>query len=201
MPIPMPRPTWTAMPRAWAFPPSCAHEQQPDPGRVMPAIGRKRYFPVRAMNCPDRMDASGMPAIKGSRCRPEVSGLSPLTAWRNRAGKRPRRTSQTRWPGRRRKSPRRCAWRTSPAAGSVRTPCARRTGRGQRRPSRTRPGPRSKAKARSRRYWRGRSEEQRQRVQCPATLPEEVNRPAFARSRRGQALLQARSWRPCPRGC
>ena len=50
---------------------------------AVPAIGKKRYLPVRAMTWPEVIETSSSPAISGSRYTPEMVGEMPRTTWKN----------------------------------------------------------------------------------------------------------------------
>ena len=49
----------------------------------VPATGKNRYLPVRAMTWPEVMETSSRPAISGSRYTPEIVGEMPRTTWKN----------------------------------------------------------------------------------------------------------------------
>ena len=50
---------------------------------AVPAIGKKRYLPVRAMIWPEPIETISSPAISGSRYTPEMVGEMPRTTWKN----------------------------------------------------------------------------------------------------------------------
>src|ERR1700722_14102349 len=54
---------------------------------AVPAIGKKRYLPVREMIWPEEIETTSMPAIIGSRYTPEIVGEMPLTTWK-KAGRK-----------------------------------------------------------------------------------------------------------------
>jgi hypothetical protein len=48
-----------------------------------PAIGKKRYLPVREMIWPDPIDTISSPAISGRTWTPDSVGEKPRTTWKN----------------------------------------------------------------------------------------------------------------------
>ncbi len=48
-----------------------------------PAIGKARYLPVREMICPEPIDTTSSPAIRGKSSTPDAVGDRPLTTWKN----------------------------------------------------------------------------------------------------------------------
>jgi hypothetical protein len=51
---------------------------------AVPRIGNALYLPVRLMICPEPIEVTKSPPIKGRICSPDPVGLAPLTTWRNR---------------------------------------------------------------------------------------------------------------------
>ncbi len=56
--------------------------KKPRESSAVPRIGNMRYRPVRAMICPDPIEAIMRPRIIGSICRPLSVGVAPVTSCR-----------------------------------------------------------------------------------------------------------------------
>ena len=49
---------------------------------AVPIIGKRLYLPVRLASCPESIDVSRVPPMRGTIRKPDSVGLKPLTIWR-----------------------------------------------------------------------------------------------------------------------